>query len=333
VDAPPSGAHLPAETAVHARTLIAWPTETRRRDLWGDATDAARCDYARIARTIARFEPLTMVADPRDASSARAALGEEAEVLELAIDDSWLRDSGPIVVVADDGERHAITFAFNAWGAKHVSWEHDATIARRLAEHFDLPVHRAPIVLEGGAIATDGTGLFVTTERCLLNPNRNPGLARADVEGLLAEFLGATQVIWLVDAIAEDDGTDGHVDNVVAFFAPRGALLQGCDDERNPNAAIAADNRERLTAAGIDVVEVPVLPYAAPLGERVPVPYVNLYPVNGAVLVPTCGHPSDGGVLSLIGRCYPDREVVAVPGALLAHGGGGVHCITQQLPA
>jgi agmatine deiminase len=174
----------------------------------------------------------------------------------------------------------------------------------------------------------------VTTERCLLNPNRNPQLTRDDIEGTLRAGLGVERIVWLADAIAEDDGTDGHVDNVVAFSAPGRALLQGCADRDNPNRAIATDNRKRLDEAGIDVVEVPDLPYARVGTSRLlPVPYVNLYALNGAVLVPTTGAPTDGAALAIIAGEYPGRDVVAVPGAVLAHGGGGVHCITMQVPA
>jgi agmatine deiminase len=199
-----------------------------------------------------------------------------------------------------------------------------------LAEHAGVPYDDAPIVLEGGSIAVDGTGVLVTTERCLLNPNRNPGWSHAEIGDVLRAYLGATRVVWLADGIAEDDETDGHVDNVVAFFAPGRALLQGCADPANPNHAIAADNRARLVAAGIDVVEVPHLPYST---DGRPVPYVNLYACNGAVLVPTIGDPLDDDMLQAIAPCYPGREVVGVPGATLAYGGGGVHCITQQVPA
>jgi agmatine deiminase len=321
---------MPAEVGRHERTLMAWPTATRRDALWGDHTEAARDDYATIAATIARFEPVTMVVDPADAAGARKRLGTTVAIVELPIDDSWLRDSGPIFVFTDAGERRAAHFRFNGWGGKYTPVDDDAAIGARLAEHLGVPCGDAPIVLEGGAIAVDGTGLLVTTERCLLNANRNPGRSRTEIEGVLHTSLGADRVVWLADGIAEDDETDGHVDNVVAFFAPGRALFQGCDDPNNPNHAIAADGRARLERAGIDVVEVPVLPYS-PKGD--PVPYVNLYACNGACVVPTVGHPRDDEMLTIVAGCYPERDVIAVPGGLLAYGGGGVHCITQQLPA
>ena len=189
------------------------------------------------------------------------------------------------------------------------------------------------MVLEGGSIAVDGAGILVTTERCLLNPNRNPDMTRAEIERALMRHLGVERIVWLADAIAEDDGTDGHVDNVVAFSAPGKALLQSCADRSHPNHVIAVANFRRLAEAGIEVTEIPHLPYAQfDSGRSIPVPYGNLYALNGAVLVPTIGDPADADMLAIIGAQYPDREVIAVPGAVLAHGGGGVHCITQQVP-
>jgi agmatine deiminase len=326
---------MPAETDRHERTLMAWPTAAMAEvGLWGDAgLRGARDVYATIANAICAFEPLTMVAAPDDADDARRRCDERVDVVALPLDDSWMRDTGPIVVVAAGG-RHALHFGFNAWGEKWSPWDADAAVGRLVAERLGLPVHDVPMVLEGGSIAVDGAGTLVTTERCLLNPNRNPELTRDDIERTLGAALGIDRFVWLADAIAEDDGTDGHVDNVVAFSAPGRALLQGCADAGNPNRAIAADNRKRLESEGIDVVEVPDLPYARVAESRLlPVPYVNLYACNGAVLVPTVGAPTDDAALAMIGGEYPGREVIAVPGAVLAHGGGGVHCITMQVPA
>jgi agmatine deiminase len=327
---------MPAETDCHERTLMAWPTAAMAESgLWGDAgLDSARDVYAAIASTISAFEPLTLVASPGEADDAGRRCDGRVEVVPLPLDDSWMRDTGPVVVVAGGGDRHALNFGFNAWGGKWAPWDADAAVGSRIAEHLGLPVHDIPMVLEGGSIAVDGAGTLVTTERCLLNPNRNPRLTRHDIEGTLREALDVHRIVWLADGIAEDDGTDGHVDNVVAFSAPGRALLQGCSDSDNPNHVIAIDNRKRLEAADVDVTCVPELPYARAGGSRLlPVPYVNLYALNGAVLVPTADAAADDAMLALIAEEYPGREVIAVPGAVLAHGGGGVHCITMQVPA
>jgi agmatine deiminase len=289
--------------------------------------------YAQIARAIARCEPLTLVTAPGDDTDARRRCGSDVEVVVIPINDSWIRDTGPIVVFGDDGCRYALHFRFNAWGGKYESYEFDERVGASVAGCVGLPVRGVPVVLEGGSIAVDGAGTLVTTERCLLNPNRS-GYSRDSLETGLRECFGVERIVWLADAIAEDDGTDGHVDNVVAFSAPGRTLLQGCADVDNPNHLIAKDNCARLEAAGIEVTEVPHLPYASVGASRpLPVPYVNLYALNGAVLVPTAGAPTDDDALAIIAGEYPGREVIAVPGAVLAHGGGGVHCITMQVPA
>jgi agmatine deiminase len=321
---------MPGEFTPHERTLMAWPTETRRDALWGDRIDRARGDYAAIAEAIVQYERLLLVADPSDVDDARARVDAAVEVVALPIDDSWLRDSGPIFVFTETDERRAVHFQFNAWGNKYAPFDRDAAIGGLLAQHLGVPYDDAPFVLEGGAIAVDGTGALVTTQRCLLNPNRNPALSREQIEAGLHEYLGAERFVWLRNGIAEDNGTDGHVDNVVAFYAPGRALLQGCSEAGNPNVEVAADNLARLQEAGIEVTVVPHLPYSR---DGHPVPYVNVYACNGAVIVPATGDEHDDEVLALIGGCYPGRDVVPVPGELLAYGGGGVHCITQQVPA
>ena len=323
---------MPAETEPHRRTLMAWPPDVPQCIFNPDQLEPARADYAEIVRAIAGFEPVTLVTAPADVASAVAYVGEEAEIVALAIDDAWMRDDGPIIVRGPDGELRAEHFAFNAWGDKQEPYDADAAVGAAIATHMGLPVDDVAMVLEGGAIAVDGRGTLVTTERCLLNPNRNPDLNRAEIEDILRSSLGADRIVWLADAIAEDVGTDGHVDNVVAF-APTGAVLvQGCDDPSNPNAAIAVDNARQLRAAGYEIVEVPVLPYADFAGQHLPVPYVNLYAGNGFVAVPVSGHAFDDEACRIIGAQYPGRTVVRVPGVVLAYGGGGVHCITQQVP-
>lgn len=325
--------HLPAEWERHERTLMAWPTRTREAALWHDQLGLARAAHATVAAAIAQFEPVLMVVNPEDFDHSSAACGDDVEVVAFDIDDSWLRDSGPVFVRDDDaaGGRVGVDFGFNAWGEAFKPYDADQRIAGVLLEHLGVErVDATDFVLEGGSIAVDGGGRLVTTERCLLNPNRNPHLDRNGIEARLGAALGVDEVVWLADGIAEDEGTDGHVDNVVAFVGPGRALLQGCGDPANPNHAIAAESRRRLDAAGVEVIEVASLPYATVGGATVPVPYVNLYVCNGAVMVPTV----DGGDsrwLDLIGEAFGDRMVVALPGEALAYGGGGVHCITQQV--
>ena len=323
---------MPAETDPHRCTLVAWPPDVPQCIYTPDQLEPARVAHAEIVRAIAEHEPVTLVVRPGDVDSALDLLGARAAILPLPIDDCWIRDDGPIGVRSSDGTVHALHFRFNAWGDKQVH-DADAAVGASVAQHLGLPVHEMPMVLEGGSIAIDGRGALVTTERCLLNPNRNPGWSRADIERALRSALGVDRIVWLTDAIAEDAGTDGHVDNVVAFTPSGSLLLQGCDDPANPNAAIAAANRAGLERAGFDIIEVPVLPYADHAGQRLAVPYVNVYAGNGFVAVPVSGHRFDDEACALIGAQYPGRTVIPVPGVVLAWGGGGVHCITQQVPA
>jgi agmatine deiminase len=321
---------MPAEWEPHERTLMGWPC---RADLWGETMDQARADYAAVANAIAAFEPVTMIANPgRDAADARAACAANVEIVELPLDDSWLRDCGPIYVVDDAGRRSAVHWGFNAWGEKFPPWDKDAAVGALVARAIGDEVSEAPIVLEGGSIAVDGTGVLLTTEECLLNPNRNPALDRGEIEAVLREYLGAERVVWLGQGLIEDRDTDGHVDLIAAFTAPGRVLLQMVG-EANPNYDRCAENRSRLEAAAIEVTELPFLPYVTVAGERTVVGYLNLYVCNGAVIVPVAGAESDEAALAIIGAAFAGREVVSVPGTVLAYGGGGPHCITQQIPS
>jgi agmatine deiminase len=321
---------MPAEWAPHERTLMAWPTRT---DLWGDQLEAAREEYAATANAIAAFEPLTMVcANAEEVAQARAALTTAAEVVELPIDDSWLRDCGPIFVVDGDGRRAGVHFGFNSWGGKFTPWDRDAAVGGLLVEHVGDNCYKAPFVLEGGAIAVDGEGTLLTTEECLLNPNRNPGMSREEIEAGLRDHLGVEAIVWLGQGLVEDRDTDGHVDMIAAFTRPGEVLLQSVESDA-PSHERMADNRTRLTAAGLDVVDFPILAAVELAGEPVAVSHLNLYLCNGAVIVPLAGVDTDAEALERIAAAYADREVVGVPGRVIAFGGGGPHCITQQVPA
>jgi agmatine deiminase len=321
---------MPAEWAPHERTLMAWPCRT---ELWGDLLGEARRDHAAVASAVAAFEPVMMVANPGEqAAQARAACAGEVEILELRIDDSWLRDSGPVFTLGPAGERIGVHFGFNAWGEKFTPWEHDAAAGGELARRFGDRVVEAPFVLEGGSIVVDGDGMLITTEECLLHPSRNPSMTREQIEAGLIEQLGVQRVVWLDKGLVEDRDTDGHVDLIAAFTAPGEVLLQagppGTEDEERMEV-----NRERLEAAGLRVRRLEVLPFVDVADEAVAVSHMNFYLANGAVIVPLSGQETDAEALRVIGDAYPGRETVGVPGAVLAYGGGGPHCITQQVPA
>lgn len=328
-----AGFAMPAEWGPHDRTLMAWPS---RPELWGPHLTAAARDYAEIARVIAHFEPVTMLAGDSELAAATAACGSTVDVLRMPADDSWVRDSGPVGVVRrSDGARAGVDFAFNGWGEKYRPYANDAALASRVLHRLGIEAYVAPIVLEGGSITVDGAGRLITTAQCLLHPTRNPHLDAAAIARVLEDYLGATEVIWLPTGLVEDLDTDGHVDNIAAF-APGGRVVaQTTSDTANPNHARLAENVRLLRYAKLDVVTIDHLPYAELDGTPLVVPYLNYYVVNGAVIVPTTGTDpgADRAAFEVIGSAYPGREVVGVPGTVLAYGGGGVHCITQQIPA
>lgn len=325
---------MPAEWAPHERTLIAWPT---RRELWRTEFEAAKREYAAVARAVARFEHVLMVANQGDGREARDHCGSDVEVVELPIDDSWLRDSGPLFVVGG-GERVGVDFEFNAWGEKYEPYDRDRELPVKLLEQLGIPCRAAPFVLEGGAITVDGEGTAVVTEQCLLNPNRNPSVTREMVESTLQEYLGIERTVWLGKGLAEDLDTDGHVDLIAAFTASGRVILQVVNDPRNPNFENCQENLECLTGAtdaqgrSIEVVEFAPLAYLVIDGELIAASYLNFYICNGGVIVPLAGESQDTKALELLAAAFPERKVVGVETPTIAYGGGGVHCITQQVP-
>ncbi|MFF1688041.1 MULTISPECIES: agmatine/peptidylarginine deiminase [unclassified Streptomyces] len=326
---------MPAEWAEHERCLMAWPT---RPDLWGNVLEAVKGEYADVARAIAGFEPVTMVAPPGHGAEARDLCGEDVEVIELPTDDSWFRDSAPLFVLGPDGRRAGVDFRFNAWGGKHHPYDTDDRISALLLERLGVPADRSEMILEGGSITVDGDGTLITTEQCLLHPNRNPGLTRAEIEAELKARLGVTKVIWLPYGGLLDTETDGHVDGVCAFVAPGKVVVQLPDDPEHPDYARMRANRAVLEATPdamgrtLEIVDLPQSAFVEVAGEPVEVGYLNFYVANGGVVVPVAGLPQDAQALEVIAQACPGRKVVGVAARVIAHGGGGVHCITQQVP-
>jgi agmatine deiminase len=320
---------MPAEWAPHERTIVCWPA---RETMWQERFEAAKAEHAAVVNAIAAFEPVMLAVDPSQEAEARAAVRGDVDIVAIPLDDSWSRDSGPIFVTAD-GRRAGVDFAFNAWGEMFEPYDEDAEFAARVLEHLgEERVDARDLILEGGSIAVDGEGTLITTEQCLLNPNRNPQWSRERIEGRLRETLGVERIVWLGLGLVEDDDTDGHVDNICAWIEPGRVLLQTVADESDPNYEHCRENARRLADAGIEVVELDVLPRLDGAGPPTVVPYVNFYVANGALIVPVTGAETDADALALLERLYPGREAVPVSGTTLALGGGGVHCITQQVP-
>jgi len=326
---------MPPEWTRHERTLMSWPV---LRSLWGDAFEDAKDEYAATARVVARFEPVTLVVRPGDEADAARRCGPRVDIVSLPIDDSWMRDSGPAIVFDPRGSRAGIQFRFDAYGGRFPH-ANDARVATRVLDHLGIPFRRSSMTFEGGAVTVDGEGALIATKQCLLRSNRNRGWSRERVESELRAHFAVRRFVWLPWGRAEDMHTDGHVDFVCMFVRPGAVVAQGCADIANPNHARMRANLRTLRRAtdaqgrALEVVELPMSPLVDCHGTPVMVSHLNFYLCNNAVIVPLAETADDARALAVIARALPEREVVGVPARALALGGGGVHCITQQVPA
>jgi agmatine deiminase len=325
-------AHQPPEWAPHESVWIGFPSHSK---LWEDDLEPARQEVIAFANAVhagGGGERVRLVAaDPDSADSARTMADTGIEIEIAPFGDIWLRDTGPIIV-SDGVSRSARAFIFNGWGGKY-RLEGDDDLALRLAMSSGFgEARRCKYVLEGGAIDVDGTGLAVTTEQCLLNPNRNPDLSKAEVEARLRGDLGLERILWLGDGLLNDH-TDGHVDNLARFVGEgRIAIPEpaGADD---PNAAIYRDAHARARAFGLEIVPLPSPGRILRDDEVVPASYMNFYIGNAAVVVPLYGAPNDVAAIEAIGALFPTRRVVGFRADHILTGGGSFHCISQQVPA
>jgi agmatine deiminase len=351
------GFRMPAEFEPHDGTWMLWP---ERPDNWRNGARPAQQAFTAVARAIAGFEPVTVGVNQRQYDNARSTLPPQVRVVEISSNDSWMRDCGATFLTNGAGAVRGVNWKFNAWGGVvdglYFPWDLDDLAAVKMLEIERMDRYDAPLILEGGSIHSDGDGTLYTTEQCLLNPNRNPGLARSRIEGLLGEYLGIHTVIWLGEGLINDE-TDGHIDNLVAPLRPGVVALAWTDDPNDPQHAISRDALERLTrtrdargrtleivklhipspqlittseAEGVDRVQG-TLPRVA--GDRMAASYVNFYTCNGGVIVPLFGDPRDVEAIEILSRAMPERRVVGVAAREILLGGGNIHCITQQQPA
>jgi len=333
------GYFWPAEWEAHRRTWMCWPA---RMECFGgaDGTLRAKQAYARVARAISAFEPVTLAARPHEAAEARLATGGKVEILEMALDDSWARDFGPTFLKNGKGRLSGVQWSFNAWGRKYHPYTNDASFARRVLELIGAPVYAAPLVCEGGALNADGEGTVITTEQCLLNPNRNPGRTKEQVEEILRLHVGARKVIWL-KGVFSDLETDGHIDNIACFASPGRAILGMPAAKSHPDYAPVQEARQALKAARdaqgrpLEIVALPQpkKPRQSWSGRLLAMSYVNFYLANGAVVMPAFDDPNDEGARIILAQCFPGRDIMQIDALDIVQGGGGIHCITQQEPA
>lgn len=331
---------MPAEWERHACTFIAWPV--RRSMCFPENYRQVATGYSQFASAIAEFEPVTILANPEEAGTLEKIYqGKNVRVLSMAHDDSWFRDNGPTFLVAADGQVGGINWRFNAWGEKYTPYDRDDRLAGMLLDSFNLPRFNAPLVLEGGSIHVDGEGTLLTTEQCLLNPNRNPKESRETISALLKDYLAIRQIIWLKKGLSGDE-TDGHVDNLACFAAPGKVLIQVCEDPSDENYTVTQENlailEQTVDAAGrkLEVIPVQQPPARYYRGKRLTLSYMNFYLVNDGLILPVFGGEAaetDQAACDILSRTFPNRRIRTIDGTAIISEGGNVHCATQQMPA
>lgn len=328
----------PGEWERHERTVMAMPF---RWPLYGKRLPDCQAEWAAVARAIADFEPVTMIVPKGSRRRMRTLIGGGVELWESDYDDGWTRDSGP-VVLADGRRRRGLDWGFNGWGGAWdrfwSDWTADDALPPKVCRRLGFEAETMPMILEGGSVLSDGHGTILTTEECLLNPNRNPSMSKAEIEAELLARLRARKVIWLPYGLL-GDLTSGHVDGVAMFIGRRRVLAQVDREDAAESARLQANLevlRAETDADGhpLEIETFPFLPRSRFAGgPRVSHAYINFAFVNGGLVVPTAGlKGEDARALRRLRRVFPHRRVVGVPTPNMTWAGGGVHCITQQIP-
>lgn len=346
------GFRMPAEFERHSGCWMLFP---ERPDNWRLSAIPAQRAVAKVARKISKFEKVTVGASSTQLANARSLLAASISVVDIEFDDAWIRDTGPTCVINADAVVRGIDWAFNSWGGLFESWEKDDLVAQKVLEIENLDRYKSSMVMEGGAVHVDGEGTLVTTEECILNPNRNPGMSKSEAERILKEHLGVDKVIWLPRGIYLDEA-GGHVDNLCCFVRPSVMVLAWTDDSSDPQWEISREALEILqkeTDARGRQLEIHKIHQPSPMfitreesegfekslgtisrkvGDRLPASYIGFYISNGGVVMPSFDDPMDVKAKNTLQSVFPDRAVVDVPARELLLGGGTVHCMTQQIP-
>lgn len=301
-------------------------------DEWPGHLERAQEQIAAFANAVAESGQRVqlLVCDEANAARARSLASEAVNLEPCTYGDIWLRDTGPLVVFRK-GKRFAWRFAFNGWGGKY-EMPGDETVGADLARRAGLAIGTSHMVLEGGAVDTDGTGVAITTEQCLLNPNRNPDMDRQAIEAELAKTLGFQRIVWLGEGLINDH-TDGHVDNLARFVAPNRLVVPEATGKDDPNAVIYEDAAARAEHFGVEVNRIPSPGRITRDGRIEPASYVNFAITTHLVVVPTFGSPHDEAGVAAVADLFPDRETIGLPADAVLAGGGGFHCASQQMPS
>jgi agmatine deiminase len=347
------GYRMPPEWAPHQATWISWP---HKEASWPEKFEPVPDIMVNLVAALVRSERVrinvvdeAMACDVRKRFSA-AGITQNFELHPFPTNDAWCRDHGAIFVTRDavggpgvtrdaSGRRElaATRWGYNAWGGKYGPWDLDEQIPVRMAEALDVPLFEGGMILEGGSIDVNGEGVLLTTEQCLLNPNRNPHLSRETIEARLRAYLGVEKILWLGEGIVGDD-TDGHVDDITRFVGPRTIVTAVEEDPQDENYHLLRDNLERLRTftdlqgRPFDIIELPMPGRVVHDDQRLPASYANFYIANKIVALPTYRHANDARAQAILQKCFPDRQVVPIDSWDLIWGLGSFHCLTQQVP-
>jgi agmatine deiminase len=335
---------MPAEWEPHRGTWLSWP---HKRASWPGKFSPIPALFARMVRHLAEHEEVHInVADEgmehevRRILSDRGAAGRNVFFHHNPTNDAWCRDHGPIFLQRDgrQPEEAIVDWDFNAWGGKYPPFDLDDVIPARIGREYGIPVFSPGVVLEGGSIDVNGQGTLLTTEACLLNPNRNPKLDRDQIESALRDYLGVSHILWLGDGIAGDD-TDGHVDDLTRFVDSSTVVTVIEENAADENYEPLQENLERLrgmtdeTGRPLRVVQLPMPRALYQDGQRLPASYANFYIANRVVLLPGYDPDRDEQARVTLQSLFPDREIIAIDCTDLVWGLGAFHCVSQQWPA
>ncbi|MCA9119628.1 MAG: agmatine deiminase family protein [Planctomycetaceae bacterium] len=332
------GYRWPAEWERHLATWLSWP---HNPDTWPGNFEVVPGRFAELVRTIAQFEPVNVLAGGESvlADATKHVGGQpNVQLFDITTNDAWCRDHGPLFLVGPD-ESALVDWEYNAWGGKYPPFDKDNAVPRQIALLRNCRRFAPGIILEGGSVEGNGLGTVLTTETCLLNPNRNAGLSRADTERYLGEYLSATNILWLPRGELAGDDTDGHIDQLARFVNPTTIVAAWEDDPTDVNHEPLRENFDQLSGMldqdgnKFQIVKLPLPKPKFYEGHRLPACYCNFYMANGSVIVPQFDDPADQMAIQVLQDLCPDRTVVGVPSLDIVWGLGSFHCLTQQEPA
>ena len=332
-----AGFSMPAEWHPHERCWMAWP---RHQQTWAKVgLPKARLAYVLVAKSIAQYEPVTMIVDPKDVAEAKSlCANSNIQFMTLPINDSWTRDTGATFLLNAAGELAGVDWIHNAWGGNYADCALDNKIAAAIIKGTKAKYFHAPLVMEGGSFHVDGEGTMLTSRECLLNVNRNPQLKQTEIEEYLKNYLNIEKIIWLNKGLIGDE-TDGHIDEIACFIAPGKVLALITQDKQDENYHILQENLETLKSArdakgrALEVYTVEQPPATYMDGERLTLSYINFYLANEGIVMPAFGHAQyDKAAYELFVKLFPQHQITQIDALDVFAGGGGIHCITQQQP-